>query len=142
MKITITAALSLLLSAIIVLPQIALAGKPPKPAPEDCDFPIYATIPACHDEMVAAYSTLEVFRTSFVSNNADKSYFGLRCKVAFSETKMSQDKPADAERKLADSVIKIDTLLQQRKIDSAEAAAEMGASMELARSCAYSEAYE
>jgi len=136
MKTTTTAAL-LLMSAIVFLPQASLAGdkaKPPKLDPIDCPFKARAT--ACTDKLEDAHDILGMFSGNFVSKNADKDFFGLRCKVAFSEIKMKQDKPADAELKLYDSVVKIRTLYNQGKIDDYQASEDMAEAMEEARACA------
>jgi len=136
------AALSLLLCAFVAIPQAALAGKPGKPAPSDCDFQNYDPAPACNTKLMTAYSELETNRASFVSKRSDQNYFGLRCKVVSALNKMVQDKPVDAEKNLADSVFKIATLYQKGKIDDAQAATDMQDAMEAARACAEAEIYK
>jgi len=131
MKTTMKAAI-LLLSGTILLSQASLAGKPgPKPEPEPCTF--QAVAEACGSELLLAYQTLD----PAAFKNA-RDYAGLTCKVAASDVKISQDKPADAEQKLSASVVKIETLFTQRKIDTYEAASDMAEAMEDARACAAS----
>jgi hypothetical protein len=100
----------LLLSGTIFFSQASFAGKPDnKPPPKDtCTF----------------------------QKQGSRDFGSLTCKVAASDVKISQDKPADAELKLSDSVVKIGTLYTQGKIDTYEAAMDMEDAMEEARACA------
>lgn len=132
MKTTMKAAI-LLLSGTILFSQASLAGKPDnKPPPKDtCTFQEKADV--CASELLLAYDTLVVNADAFKSS---RDFGGLTCKVAASDVKISQDKPADAELKLSDSVVKIETLYTQGKIDTYEAAMDMASAMEDARACA------
>ena len=132
MKTTMKAAI-LLLSGCIFFSQASLAGKPDnKPPPKDaCDFDAVAT--ACADELFAAYKALEWNKFEFKS---DRDFGGLTCKVAAADAKIAQGKAPDAELKLSDSVVKIETLYTQGKIDTYEAAMDMASAMEDARACA------
>lgn len=136
MKTTMKAAI-LLLSGTIFLSQASLAGKPDnKPPPKDaCDFDAVAT--ACATELMIADRTLRLNESEFKSS---RDFGGLVCKVSASDLKISKDKFADAELKLSDSAIKIQTLFAQGKIKSYEAASDMGEAMEDARACAEAEA--
>jgi hypothetical protein len=130
MKTTVKAAI-LLLSGTIFFSQASFAGKPDnKPPPKDtCTFQEQAA--ACASELLLAYEALnaDAFKSS-------RDFGSLTCKVAASDVKISQDKPADAELKLSDSVVKIGTLYTQGKIDTYEAAMDMEDAMEEARACA------
>jgi len=134
---TTTKAAILLLSGTILFSQASFAGKPdnkppPKPA---CTFQAVAT--ACASELLLAYDMLVVYEDEF---RKSRDFGGLTCKVAGSDVKISQDKPGDAERSLSDSVVKIETLFSQGKIDTYEAASDMAEAMEDARACAEAEA--
>ena len=132
MKTTVKAAI-LLLSGTIFFSQASFAGKPDnKPPPKDtCTFQEQAA--ACASEFLLAYEALVVNADAFKSS---RDFGSLTCKVAASHVKISQDKPADAELKLSDSVVKIGTLYTQGKIDTYEAAMDMEDAMEEARACA------
>ena len=132
MKTTVKAAI-LLLSGTIFFSQASFAGKPDnKPPPKDtCTFQKQAA--ACASEFLLAYEALVVNADAFKSS---RDFGSLTCKVAASDVKISQDKPADAELKLSDSVVKIGTLYTQGKIDTYEAAMDMEDAMEEARACA------
>lgn len=132
MKTTVKAAI-LLLSGTIFFSQASFAGKPDnKPPPKDtCTFQKQAA--ACASELLLAYDALVVNADAFKSS---RDFGSLTCKVAASDVKISQDKPADAELKLSDSVVKIGTLYTQGKIDTYEAAMDMEDAMEEARACA------
>jgi hypothetical protein len=132
MKTTVKAAI-LLLSGTIFFSQASFAGKPDnKPPPKDtCTFQEQAA--ACASEFLLAYEALVVNADAFKSS---RDFGSLTCKVAASDVKISQDKPADAELKLSDSVVKIGTLYTQGKIDTYEAAMDMEDAMEEARACA------
>ena len=136
MKTTMKAAI-LLLGGTLFFSQAGLAGKPDnKPPPKDpCDFLAVAT--ACATELETADLTLRVNEFEFKSS---RDFGSLVCKVSASDLKISQDKPADAELKLSDSVVKINTLFTQGKISSYEAAMDMAEAMEDARACAEAEA--
>ena len=138
MKTTMKAAI-LLLSGAIFFSQASLAGKgkpndkpPPK---DDCTFEAKATY--CSDELQLAHDALKI---DVFKNSRDQT--ALQCKVADADLKISDGKFADAERKLFDSVTKIDTLYRQGKILDAEgnpdpvATAEMIRVMGVARLCA------
>jgi len=126
----------LLLSGTIFLSQASLAGKPDnKPPPKDaCDFHAVAT--ACATELMIADRTLRLNESEFKNS---RDFGGLTCKVSASDLKISQDKFADAELKLSNSAIKIQTLFAQGKIKSYEAASDMAEAMEDARACAEAE---
>jgi hypothetical protein len=130
---TTTKAAILLLSGTIFFSQASLAGKPDnKPPPKDeCTFQAVAT--ACASELLLAYQTLGVNKSEFKSS---RDFGGLTCKVAAADAKIAQDKAADAERKLSDSVVKIETLFTQGKIKTYDAATDMADAMEDARACA------
>jgi hypothetical protein len=134
MKTTVKAAI-LLLSGTIFFSQASFAGKPDnKPPPKDtCTFQEQAQAAACASELLLAYGALVVNADAFKSS---RDFGSLTCKVAASDVKISQDKPADAELKLSDSVVKIGTLYTQGKIDTYEAAMDMEDAMEEARACA------
>jgi N-acetylmuramic acid 6-phosphate (MurNAc-6-P) etherase len=136
MKTTMKAAI-LLLGGTLFFSQAGLAGKPDnKPPPkEECSF--FAAATACTVELAHAYEMLVVNQSEF---NKSRDYGALTCKVSASDIKISQDKPADAELKLSDSVVKINTLFTQGKISSYEAAMDMADAMEDARACAEAEA--
>ena len=127
---------ALLLSVSFFFSQASLAGgngngpdKDVPPPKGDCTFQAVAT--ECASLLKLAYEMLDprVFKN-------DRDYAGLTCKVAASDVKIAEDKPADAELKLSDSVMKIETLASQGKILDYDAAMAMAEAMEDARACA------
>lgn len=139
MKTVIKAAL--LLSVSFFFSQASLAGgngngKPDKDVPppkDDCTF--HAVALDCAYQLDHAYDMLVTNVDAF--KNA-RDYGGLTCKVAASDMKIAEDKPQDAELKLSDSVMKIETLVSQGKINDYYAAMDMAEAMERARACAES----
>lgn len=133
MKTIIKAALSLFVCALFALPQVSMAGKPA--ADEPCKFP-EDTKTACTTDLRIAYNTIKENEGAFKSEN---DFVGLTCKVASSELKMTQNKAADAETKLAASVNKVQDLFDQRKLEINIDTLEIKEDLEVARACAYKE---
>jgi len=129
----------LLLSGIIFFSQASLAGPP---GATDCPLAASDPVHACTTELISTYFLLaeKYADDAFTSkNNATSNFFSLRCKVAFSEVKMSEDKPANAAKKLYASWIKVQDLDNQDKLESV-AAAELASSFYEAWACADAEA--
>ena len=126
---------ALLLSVSFFFSQASLAGgKPDKDVPPTkavCEFQAVAT--ECASQLKLAYDMLVAYEAAF--KNA-RDHASLTCKVAASDVKISEGKPADAELKLSDSVTKIYTLFSQGKIDDADVTMDLAEAMEGARACA------
>ena len=122
MKTTMKAAI-LLLSGTIFFSQASLAGKG---GGTDCPFP--ADSDSQYEEITTKLRGISMLLAEtynddlFTSRkNAENNYFGLRCKVAFSENKMEQEKLEDAATKLLDSAMKVQNLGAQSKLEAGAA---------------------
>ena len=121
MKTKTMAALSLLVCAILALPQASFAGKPDRnPSEKDC--PNVALATSCSAELDAAYDLIaglignnEVAPT-FLSRNAARDAGTLQCKTSGAEIKLSQDKAFEAWYLMEQSKEKVESLFAQSKL--------------------------
>jgi len=139
MKIQKTAAATLLLSTMLALPQLSLAGKPDRdPSSKDCPNPDVVT--ACSEQLDYAYDLIgwlignNADLDIFLSRNPDQDAGTLQCKVSGAELKLSQDKIGEAAFLVDTAIEKIWTLYGQGKL-SWDGVTQIGGAFDAAKTC-------
>ena len=127
MNIKTIAALLVLTSASLVLPQDSLAGKPEGRTPKDKECPFEAVSQDCTTELY--FSFTEVGRLldeggNFLSRNADKDSGTLKCKISGADIKLSEEKTHEAAYLMYTALEKIRSLYAHKKL-SGEALADL-----------------
>ena len=127
MNIKTIAALLVLTSASLVLPQDSLAGKPEGRTPKDKTCPFEAAAPVCTVELLLSFD--EVGRLfddggNFLSRNAEKDAGTLKCKVSGADIKLSEEKTHEAAYLMYTALEKIRSLYAHKKL-SGEALADL-----------------
>ena len=119
MNIKTIAALLVLTSASLALPQDSLAGKPDGRTPKDKTCPFEAVSPVCTTELSFSYT--EVGRLfseagNFLSRNAEKDAGTLKCKITGADIKLSQEKTHEAAFLMYTALEKVRSLYAHGKL--------------------------
>jgi hypothetical protein len=137
MNIKTIAALLVLTSASLVLPQDSLAGKPEGRTPKDKTCPFEAVSLDCTTELLFSFTEVDrLFNEpgNFLSRNAEKNAGTLKCKVSGADIKLSVEKTHEAAYLMFVALEKVRSLYAHRKL-SGQALADLTAAFTATQEC-------